>query len=1264
MREWTDAQREAFTKRGGSLLVSAAAGSGKTAVLVERIIRLVTEEKKDVDRILVVTFTRAAASQMKERIAKALEELLEAHPEDEHLQRQSSLVHHASISTIDSFCLDVVREYIHLTELEPDFRMADQGEMALLGQDVLTKLLEDKYAQQDPAFLNLVDNFEPEKREGSLGENVLALYRYSQAYPYPARWRRHAVSLYDADTPEKLEQQAWIKSITDYIRTLAREEALQLNALLETVGDNELNPEKGYKTVLRDDLIYLERIAAAQSYEALFRAAAVRGRSDWAALRSVKGDDKAQLEQAKMLRSEIKKQFADKIPGTYLFMSVEELADFVSRCAPYAQALVDLTDEYEERFARAKRDKNTADFSDIEHEALNILWESRDGAEGPTDAAASYAQRFDEIMIDEYQDSNLVQETLLSAISREHHGGIPNRFMVGDVKQSIYRFRQAMPELFMEKYDSYRKTHVQAGSCIELSSNFRSRSHILEGVNMLFRQLMQPDIGGVVYDEHAALYPGAKFPERDDDSFCSNEIWIVDTDCVDQSDEQCAEDKEEDSSHPDAPAQMPDSETAAEELSDDEREAAVIGQAVLEMVGRETILDEHTQQYRPVKFSDIAVLQRSLAGHSDVYMRVFGAMGIPVYTDSGSGYFSTGEVRIVLDYLTIVDNPLQNIPMAAVLRSPFGRFTDEEIAAIYLSGKEYFIWEKMQRLAQEGGSGKITAFVRRLEMLRGQMRELPLQELLWRILEGTHFLDYVSAMPSGEQRRANLDMLVEKAALFDKGSYSGLFQFLRYVEHLRSYEIDYGEAPVGMSGEGSVHLMTIHKSKGLEFPIVFVAGLGRRFNTREASGSLIIHGDLGLGIDMIDPQRHVKITSPAAGAIGRRALMDARGEELRVLYVALTRAKEKLILVGSAGKKEREKWYSAAVGDKESLSFTVRAEAANPLHLVMAGALRHISANAFRQTEGCGEADPSSAVYRDGCGFQLRLVPAKAADEEFREDEMRQEEERYSEIDPAREYDPETAARLSDVLNRSYPWEDKAMIPGKVSVSYLKAEQYEKEQERIYQLLEDRDEQSLPAVKINEAAPEGSDPAGRDEGVQRSESHALMGAAARGSLIHQYMQYIDYGMVRRGEEPAGQLEWMIKCGKIADSKREVLSDHLFAAYYDSVLCQRMADADRRHMLFREQPFVLGETARKIKSEWDSDDTVLIQGIIDAWFIEEDEIVVLDYKTDRVPDGDAGSLVRKYKTQLDLYAGALERITQKKVKEKLIWSFALDRQIEV
>lgn len=1253
MRNWTDAQREAFTARGSHLLVSAAAGSGKTAVLVERIIRLVTEEKKDVDRILVVTFTRAAASQMKQRIGEALEALLEEHPEDEHLQRQSGLVHHAPISTIDSFCLDTVREYIHMTQLEPDFRMADPGEVDLLTRDVLDKLLEDKYAAEDPDFLMLADNFEPGRREGDLGDIVLRLMQYSQAYPYPQDWRHEAIRHYEADTPEKLEKEPWVRYIVSYLRAVASEQLQRLGELIAYVPDNLKNPEKGLKALLRGDQSYLEGIAAADSYEKMYRAVNARSSKDWGRMSKEPELDPAVYDEITALRKTIKEQFAGPVQEKYLSLSLTELADFTVRCAPCARALAALTDEFETRFTRAKRDKNMADFPDIEHEALQILWQKGEDGEGPTEAAAALAARYEEIMIDEYQDSNLVQETLLGAISREKHGGKANRFMVGDVKQSIYRFRQAMPELFMEKYNAYRGGDEPSGRCIELSSNFRSRAEVLEGVNMLFRQIMQPDIGGVMYDERAALHPGAVFAEGDDPAFRTNEIWIIDEP---ESTHSAQEKKEENGAG--VSEEMPDGPLSGADISTDEREAALIGQAILKIVGKEKIWDEKLGTYRPVKFGDIALLQRSVTGHSDVYMQVLGEMGIPVYTDSGSGYFSAGEVRLVLDYLSILDNPLQNIPMAAVLRSPLGEFTDEEIARIYLSGTENYLWEKLMRLAEEGTDDKIRAFVERMMMLRQQMRELPLQELLWRILEGTHFLDYVSAMPSGDRRRANLDMLVEKAAAFEKGSYSGLFHFLRYVEHLRSYEIDYGEAPVSSSGEGSVQLMTIHKSKGLEFPIVIVAGLGRGFNTKEGSGDLVLHSELGLGITLIDPERHVKITSPIAGAIGRRALMDARGEEMRVLYVALTRAKEKLILVGSAKASARAKWFARTSGEDGVLPFSVRADAKNPLQLLVSGALGHAASDDFRESQGYEKADASTPVYRDGCGFSLKLLGDEALPEEAQEDE--EQEENILDFDPAHEYDPERAAYLSAVLSRRYPWEDKAGIPGKVSVSYLKAEQYEKEQERIYQLVKDREEDETGTMSRGAEHASAADPA---ETTDPASPHR-MGAAQRGSLIHQFMQYINYAMVRQGEDYAAQLEWLIKCGKIPDSNRADLPESIFRGFFASQLCRRMALADRQRLLFREQPFVLGRKARELKGEWDSDDTVLIQGIIDAWFIEDDEIVLLDYKTDRVIDGDEQSLVRKYKTQLDLYAEALERITQKKVKEKLIWSFALDRQIEV
>ncbi len=1228
---WTKEQTATIEARGCNLLVSAAAGSGKTAVLVERILRRVMVEKIDVDRLLVVTFTKAAAAEMKERIGAALEKQLEEHPEDEHLQRQTALVYHAAISTIDSFCLDVVRSHLQDTNLDPAFRIAEEGEIRLLEQDVMSKLLEEEYTRADPAFLQLVENIEPQNADGELGEIVLMFYHFSQAYPWPSEWRKQSIAAYEQTEPEQINASMWMQYLMADVRREAREGAERLRVCYEQAAVCGKDPKKGYKETLRADIAYLEELAKAEDYETLYQSAHC---ASFARIGSHAGEDEQVYARAKKVRDEVKDRIKKEIVDKLLAYTAEQIGEILRMTAPVARALVELTDRFEAAFAAAKARRSIVDFSDIEHEALHILVEKTEEGCIPTEAAREYAEQYEEVMIDEYQDSNEVQEILLYAVSREAFGETHNRFMVGDVKQSIYRFRQADPQLFMQKHSAYPTSPGEKDLRIELHHNFRSRREVLEGVNMLFRQIMQEDVGGVQYDEEAALHPAFDYPEGDDSVFRTNEILLVHRA---QEEEQEAEDDVE------------ESQLAAEgeDIEQDEREAMVVARRIGRIVGHEQVYDKAIGAYRPAEYGDIAILLRSTKGHAEVYARVLTDEGIPAYAGGGTGYFDVPEVRAVLSFLAVLDNPHQDIPLAALLRSPMGGFGDEELALIRLyadAEKPGDLWDSLRKIGEDTEENALTAKVRQLLLditaLRAQVELLPIHELIWRILEETGYLDYVTALPAGAQRRANLNMLVEKAVAFESGSYRGLFHFLRYIENLKNYEIDYGEAPLSDEGAGSVRIMSIHKSKGLEFPIVFVCSLGRKFNEMETRGKLIMHGKFGIGLRPMDLTRHVRLSSPVPYMIGRKCLEDGKGEEIRIQYVALTRAREKLILVGQMKESDTggdiERWIGSLRSKAEALSYTQRNGAKSPLDLIMRAALRHSAAKPYL-TQYHREAANDSPVYEDGPGFIIQeltmfqenalLLPVKTR--------ASISEEALFAIDPTITYDVQMAEHLQHLEEMVYPYGDIGYIPSKVSVSFLKQQHMlEEEQEMIPVLVQDREKEV------------------QQEGEMRGASY--------GTLVHSVMENLDFTDLADEGFWESQLESMIKCGKIHENERQRLKKAAFLPFLRSALAKRMQQADRQGRLHREAPFVVGEPARVLRPEWDAEEMVLVQGIIDAWFMEEDGIVLLDYKTDRVSD--EAELIRRYQTQLDIYAEALARILEKPVKEKLIWSFALGRQI--
>ncbi len=1217
MNQWTRQQEEAIYTRHASLLVSAAAGSGKTAVLVERILQKVMGDKIDIDRILVVTFTKAAASQMKSRISAALEKQLETDPANEHLQRQSALIHQAPISTIDSFCLQVVRSNIQQTDADPDFRVADPDEMVLLQRDVLDKLLEEAYSSGDPSFLRLVDNFEPQVREGALAESVLDLYTYSQAYPWPALWRRNALKTYEASDEAALGETLWMQRLVEDIRRRAKDAADRLRILSEHAVIGTPEPEKGYRYTLQKDAERLQILADAESYRELYEGAASM---EWPRIGSKKGEDPVVYESAKAARDEIKKTFKEQLIPHFLSTPPELFLELLNQTKPVAEALLDLTDRFEKAFDEAKRNRGVMDFSDVEHYALRILTKA-EGDASPSETAAVYREQFEEIMIDEYQDANLVQEILLRAVSREADGSGNNRFMVGDVKQSIYRFRQAMPELFIEKYHTYSPEKGAGRHRIELQKNFRSRPEVLSSVNRIFRRIMQSDVGAVTYDALAELNPGADFPEGKAPDAYQSEMWLLDTASEEEAEETAGEDAAEEGMAEQSPAYE-------EPIAGEEQEAYVCGRRILAMVGKDSICDPRTGTTRCVRFGDIAVLMRAVSGHAQVYLDVFRQMGIPAYSGSSTGYFEASEVRCVLSYLRVLDNPRQDIPLAAALRCAIGGFTDDEITLLRLHGTGGMLWDDLSAAweaawPEERFREKIDRFYCMTEQFRKLVRLLPLHELIWRVLAETGFLDAVSAMPAGEQRRANINMLVEKAAAFEKGTYRGLFHFLRYIETIQTYEIDYGEAPLAGEGTDAVQIMSIHKSKGLEFPVVIAAGMGHRFNRRESAKPLIMHPQYGLAVRLVDPERHMQIDTPLMRIFAHLNQLEDQGEQLRILYVAMTRAKEKLILTAAAGSSAWDRLLETETVEGDALSFYTRSSAPSPAALIVPALLQE------KRMKG-------------DSGFRLERITVHQRSEGLAEPENRKEYQEVKDIhiDPEVVYDADTAAQLTRICKETYAFEDRQQIPAKVSVSQIKAAAYEEEQQRLMELF-------------------------REDGEDAVQSLGGRGGARRGTVIHTLLEAftpewpVDRNVYER------QLERLVKCGKIHEGETGLLTWETFAPFFASDIYKRMYQAFTAGRLYREMPFTASRQACELKEEWQGDETVLVQGIIDVWFYDTDGmIVLLDYKTDAVPKGERDSLIRKYKKQLDLYADALERGTGAKVKEKQIWSFALSESLSV
>lgn len=1258
---WTTEQQQVIDLRNRNILVSAAAGSGKTAVLVERIVKIITDKNHpvDIDHLLIVTFTNAAAAEMRERIGNAIEKALDEQPGDEHLLRQLTLIHNAQITTIDSFCLYVVRNHFHEIDLEPNFRIGDEGELKLLREDVLGKVLEQNYEEPSEAFSDFVEGYASGRTDAALNEMILQLYEFSRSYPWPEKWLDSFVGIYRIENREELDRAEWLAPLTQNIRFVLKDcEQLLKQALAVTQQDD--GPDM-YEKAVRSDLEKYESLSKLTSFCELSVALSDIKYDRLASSRGFEGDpDK--LELVKSLREQAK-DVVKKLCKQYFFCSPEMMIEQLERTEPMLEEVVRLTKQFADEFAAAKRRKNLVDFHDVEHFALQILVDEE--TEKVKKTAEEFRDTFEEIMIDEYQDSNEVQETLLRSISREERGE-NNIFMVGDVKQSIYRFRLARPELFMKKYDSY-SLEESTTQRIDLHKNFRSREEVLTCTNDIFYKIMVRSLGNVEYDAEAALYPGASYPVSAD---FTPEILLAD------SNDELLEDTE-----------FSDKKTL---------EAKIVAEEIRHLMKTQPVTDKATGELRAARYSDIVILLRSLSGWADSLVEVLNGNGIPAHTVSSTGYFSTVEVQTVLSMLRLLDNPRQDIPMAAVLRSPMAGLTDEELAVLRLEDGSVPFHEAVLELAEglyeEDGQKEISdseadrkqgrnadektenhieitahrkllKFYKKYKQLRQLVPDTPIHELIEIILRETGYGHYVAAMPAGNRRTANLNMLLEKAAAYEKTSYKGLFHFVRYIDELQKYDVDFGEADMVGENEDVVRIMSIHKSKGLEFPIVIVSGMGKNFNKQDTRSKMVLHPELGIGLDYMDGKKRIKSPTIAKKAIAKQIDLENLGEELRVLYVALTRAKEKLILTGTlkdAPEKLEFFRQQAALyahsSDTTAIPYLTRESAAGYLDWIL------------------------PAVLSYGDKYPVRIVEAAELVLDEVENQLEQNEDLTERIEEIEAADTQLVGQLKQRFLQRYPYQVDVLRKNKYSVSELKhramREKFEAEQE-----------ETVPAFLEEPVTPTIPLFIQREESVEQETPNR---GALRGTAVHRVMECYDFASEKSVHE---QMEAMEKEEKITADMSALVKEQIVADFVSSETGRRMALAQRGGALYRERPFVMGFTEEELENygfgvgsntdsceniyeKTDSDqekeeqkkvrheeDLTLIQGIIDVFWIEKDGIVLLDYKTDRVQQ--AKELIDRYATQLKLYADALERVfaaRKLKVKEILIYSFSLEQLI--
>ena len=1246
-RKWTPAQKSAIDTRDCNVLVSAAAGSGKTAVLVERIISMITDPDKniDIDRLVVVTFTKAAAAQMKDKIRKALDSMLDENPGDMNLLRQITLLNNAQITTIDSFCLWIIRNHFPEVNLDPGFRIMDEGEKKLIENDVLEDVLEEFYVEADEEFFNLVDAFGMGRDDSGLVSIIDKIYRFSRSNPWIDEWFDECMLVYDDETYDNPA----IKELYDSIKNALFDYRDKYNRLVDICS--EPAGPAAYTSALQSDLLGINEMINSQDFGELGRK--IRTFSFEALSRKKDAGADPDIKEYVKGQRKLFKDYIGRLNDKIFLKEDDGIFEDMQGAGIQIRTLLKVAKVYAKRVSEVKREKGIIDFNDMEHLALSILVKKEDGKLVYTETADKLANRFEEILIDEYQDSNQLQEVILNAVSKTRLSGENNNiYMVGDVKQSIYKFRLACPELFIEKYDTYGETGDSVR--IELQKNFRSRENVLECANDVFSHIMNKNFSGIGYDETVRLNAGFPYPEYSDSNYGDEVNKSTDVILISSENEE---------------------EATTRELEAD-RLAKLIEGIVSSGVN---VYDADENIYRPAEYRDIVILTRSVTGWADTFADALMDRGIPAYTDSSTGYFSVREIQVILSMLTIVDNPVQEISLAAAMMSYFGGFTAAELGMVRKLGREHAdknthnnLYEHLKVTAGLGEvvaahgeaiaaddlnikrmSGKCALFLAKLTEYRDKSSVEPLYDLCWEMIYDSGYYDYVGTMPAGAQRQANLNVLLERAAGYGKSSYSGLFNFLRYIERLKKFDEDFAEGAASLDNENLVRIMSIHKSKGLEFPIVILAGAHKSINFMDATAPVLVDQNLGIAVDYVDLERRTKTPTIIKGAMARRIVRESIAEEERLLYVAMTRAREKLIITGVVkdADKTLDKYRakSEELATDGTLSYADSENIKNYLDMIMPVCLMDsdklkggfkVMVDAVEDFEA--DAAETGNSFETGNVTDTDAVKAGEAPDG-------NNEAGYPSLDELPEYVPA----------------DNASSRMKLTVSQLKAMQAEDDSEgNAY--MDDSVKEAFEKEAYDEQAADNGNRDGQTDSETIAEpsnsiipkfisgEEVKLAANERGSAYHRVMECLDYSVSVNLDGVKADINRMLETGKMNELQVKSVNPWDINTFVQSDTGRRVANAMNNGSVRREQPFVF---------EYEGQ---LIQGIIDLYFEEDGELVLVDYKTDRVMKDEAGEkeLVKRYAIQLDYYAKALTQLTGKKVKEKIIYSFALGKELSV
>lgn len=1209
---WTNEQQAAIDSRGQTLLLSAAAGSGKTAVLVERIIRRLLDKEYPIDitELLVVTFTKAAAAEMRDRIGTALMKAL-SETKDPRVERQLALLPSAQISTLHAFCQHVIRKYFYTIDLDPAFSIAGEEELNLLRRQVLEDVFLSYYEDDEKASIlyPLADMFGSDRGDDILMDTVSRMYTYARSLAWPEHWLKEAARAYDVAPDAVIDDMVWAGPIKDAVRRILEEDAHLYDGVLYHLRQREAFAP-ACDTFVAEQAA-LRQAAQARSWNDLSRFVRAIDFPRLKSLRKLSDDDKAVWERCKKVRDDVKKDVIKTLQSVYFSATPEEWLDGMRAMKPVMDGLVTLTLDFAKAYGAAKKEKGWIDFSDLEHFCLQILLAPDASPEHPVPSAAAEELRsqYEEVFIDEYQDTNGVQELITRLVSGED-----NRFMVGDIKQSIYRFRLADPTLFLEKYQSFSRDEKAVQHCIDLGRNFRSVPVVLDAVNAVFSRAMTAEAAGMDYGEREKLYAGRQAPD--------DERWIggpVEVDIV-----PTPSDEEDD-----------DGSTAFE------KECRFIAGRIGELLASGRMAARKDGTLEPLSYRHIVVLLRSMAGKADVLIQALQEGGIPSYAEQSGGYFAAVEVQVMLALLRCIDNPEQDLAMAAVLRSPLVGLDETALAGVRLAG-DGTLWQNLPAFVASLPDGvdekeDLQQFMAAFDSWRTYSRRHGVAELLQRLYDDTAYVDFVGAMPGGDVRQANLKALYDRARQYEEASFRGLFRYLQLMDKMKEDGLDLAPAKVVSEKEDVVRIMSIHKSKGLEFPVVFVADMGKAFNRRDTQDQILLHNRLGIGLKQYDPEWRISYPTLIWSGIAAQLRWEGTAEEERILYVAMTRARDQLILTGHSSHIDRD-W-------QRWTSHLNPAQAKSYFDWVMPAALAPFGAKADADYARPG------AAWQDAV-WQVRIakaVPAGTVEEGAYDGEPRLEALRRGDLTGT-----PVPSWLDEQLSWQYAYPQAVRTAAKFSVSEVKRRYQELHSDE----LQDEAALSVPAAAVIPPAP-GEDDAFAALPPWLAGEEAAVSGAQRGTALHKALQYITPAADQTTATLRREIDAFVRQGLLSREEAKLVYVPVLAAFCQSDIGRRMAESPELH---REYPFTVLLAGGDPLPETETGEQILIQGVIDCLFREDDAWILVDYKSDRLETADA--FRRRYAVQLALYKRAVEQITHRPVEETYIYSLHLQQEIRL